>query len=120
MTVLRWLHRYNSEGIEGLKDAPRSGHLSSVSNEFQKRLLEVVRRQPRSLNLEYSMWTLQRLEDFMAEDTGNRLSTEPSAANLPRKTSRLAVRSSGSRGAGRRGTLGFALLTNLQSLAESD
>jgi transposase len=76
VTVLRWLHRYSSEGVEGLKDAPRSGHPSSVSDAFRKRLLEVVRRRPRSLNLEYSMWTLQRLADFMAEDTGKRLSTE--------------------------------------------
>jgi len=76
VTVLRWLHRYSSEGVEGLKDAPRSGHPSSVTGEFRKRLLEVVRRRPRSLNLEYSMWTLQRLADFMAEDTGHRLSTE--------------------------------------------
>jgi transposase len=67
VTVLRWLHRYLSEGVEGLKDEPRSGHPSSVTPEFRKRLLEVVRRRPRSLNLEYSMWTLQRLADFMAE-----------------------------------------------------
>ncbi len=57
-------------------DAPRSGRSSSVTAEFRKRSLEVVRRRPRSLNLEYSMWTLQRLADFMAEETGNRLSTE--------------------------------------------
>jgi transposase len=76
VTVLRWLHRYLSEGVEGLKDEPRSGHPSSVTPEFRKRLLEVVRRRPRSLNVEYSMWTLQRLADFMAEETGIRLSTE--------------------------------------------
>jgi transposase len=76
VTVLRWLHRYLSEGVEGLKDEPRCGHPSSVTPEFRKRLLEVVRRRPRSLNVEYSMWTLQRLADFMAEETGIRLSTE--------------------------------------------
>jgi len=47
-----------------------------LTDEFRKRLFEVVRRRPRSLNLEYSMWTLQRLADFMAEDTGIRVSTE--------------------------------------------
>ena len=50
--------------------------MRNSGGEFRKRLLEVVRRRPRSLNLEYSMWTLQRLADFMAEDTGDRLSTE--------------------------------------------
>ncbi len=76
VTVLRWLHRYIAEGIQGLLDAPRSGRSSILTNEFRKRLLEVVRRRPRSLELEYSMWTLQRLADFMAEDTGIRVSTE--------------------------------------------
>jgi transposase len=76
VTVLRWLHRYIAEGIQGLLDAPRSGRSSILTNEFRKRLLEVVRRRPRSLELEYSMWTLQRLVDFMAEDTGTRVSTE--------------------------------------------
>jgi len=76
VTVLRWLHRYIAEGIQGLMDAPRSGRSSLLTDEFRKRLLEVVRRRPRSLNLEYSMWTLQRLADFMAEDAEIRVSTE--------------------------------------------
>ena len=76
VTVLRWLHRYIAEGIQGLLDTPRSGRSSILTNEFRKRLLEVVRRRPRSLELEYSMWTLQRLVDFMAEDTGTCVSTE--------------------------------------------
>jgi len=76
VTVLRWLHRYIAEGIQGLMDAPRSGRSSILTDEFRKRLLEVVRRRPRSLELEFSMWTLQRLADFMAEDTGLRVSTE--------------------------------------------
>ena len=76
VTVLRWLHRYISEGIEGLLDAPRPGRSSVVTKAFRKRLLEVVRRRPRSMDLEYSMWTLQRLADFLAEETGIRVSDE--------------------------------------------
>jgi len=76
VTVLRWLHRYISEGIEGLKDAPRVGRSSVVTEVFRKRLLEVVRRRPRSIGLEYWMWTLQRLADFLAEETGIRVSDE--------------------------------------------
>lgn len=76
VTVLRWLHRYIAEGIQGLMDAPRAGRSSILTDEYRKRLLEVVRRRPRSLDLEFSMWTLQRLADFMAQDTGIRVSTE--------------------------------------------
>jgi transposase len=76
ITVLRWLKRYLAEGIEGLKDAPRPGCSVMVTEEYRKRLLEVVRRRPRSLGLEYSMWSLQRLADYLAEETGIRVSSE--------------------------------------------
>ena len=35
-----------------------------------------MRRRPRALGRPYSLWTLQRLSDFMAEETGIRLSYE--------------------------------------------
>jgi transposase len=60
ITGLRWLKRYLAEGIEGLKDDPRPGRNTVVTEEYRKRLLEVVRRRPSGLGLEYSMWTLQR------------------------------------------------------------
>jgi transposase len=67
ITVLRWLKRYLSEGVDGLVDVPRPGRSTTVTEAYRKRLLEVVRRRPRSLGLEYSMWTLRRLSDYLAE-----------------------------------------------------
>jgi transposase len=76
VTVLTWLKRYIAEGIEGLQDAPRVGRSIIVTDEFRKKLLESVRRRPRDLGLAYSMWTLQRLADYLAEETGIRVSDE--------------------------------------------
>jgi transposase len=76
VTVLTWLKRYLAEGIEGLQDAPRAGRNATVTAEFRRCLLESVRRRPRSLGLAYSMWTLQRLADYLAEKTGIRVSDE--------------------------------------------
>jgi transposase len=41
---------------------------------YKQRLVEIVRRRPRSLGQPYSLWTLQRLADFLAEETGLRVS----------------------------------------------
>jgi transposase len=71
-TVRRWMKRYMAEGIEGLKDAPRSG----ASPKYEAELLRVVRLRPRSMDLEFSLWTLQRLADYMAEETGIRVEAE--------------------------------------------
>ena len=75
-TVGRWLKRYLAEGIEGLKDEPRPGRPSEITEAFRTKLLEAVRRRPRSLNLPYSLWSLQRLADYLAEETGLRVSDE--------------------------------------------
>jgi len=76
VTVITWLKRYIAEGTEGLKDAPRAGRSVVVTDEFRKQLLESVRLRPRSLGLEFSIWTLQRLADYMAEKTGIRVTDE--------------------------------------------
>jgi transposase len=75
-TVRRWLKRFNSEGVNGLYDAPRPGAPRTVSAEFRTRVAAIVRQRPRSLGQPYSLWTLQRLADFMAEETGQRVSGE--------------------------------------------
>lgn len=75
-TVRRWMKRYIAEGIEGLKDAPRSGAEAKVTPVYEEKLVAAVRRRPRSIGLPFSMWTLQRLVDYLAEETGIRVSDE--------------------------------------------
>ena len=82
VTVQRWLKRYLAEGVEGLKDAPRPGRAATVTDLYRTELLAAVRRRPRSLDLPYSLWTLQRLADYLAEKTGLRLSDETVRQNL--------------------------------------
>jgi len=73
-TVRRWIKRYNAEGVNGLYDAPRPGAPEKVTPEYCERLLNIVRQRPRALEQPYSLWTLARLADFMAEETGIRVS----------------------------------------------
>jgi transposase len=75
-TVGRWLKRYLAEGLEGLQDAPRPGRPADITAEYRAALLAAVRRRPRSLHLPFSLWTLQRLADYLAERTGVRVSDE--------------------------------------------
>ena len=76
VTVQRWLKRYLAEGVEGLKDAPRPGRAATVTPHYRAELLAAVRRRPRSLDRPYSLWTLQRLVDYLAEKTSLRVSDE--------------------------------------------
>ena len=75
-TVRRWLKRYQAEGVAGLYDQHRGGAPAKVTDAYRRQLLSAVRRRPRSLGLPYSLWTLQRLADYLAEQTGIRVEAE--------------------------------------------
>ena len=75
-TVRCWLKRYRAEGINGLYDQPRAGSPGKVTPAYQELLVKTVRQRPRSLGQPYSLWTLERLADYMAEQTGIRVSWE--------------------------------------------
>jgi transposase len=82
-TVRRWLKRYLlAEGVEGLRDVPHPGAPRKVTAEYRKLLVHAVRRRPRSLGLPYSLWTLRRLADYMAEQTGIRVEYETVRVHL--------------------------------------
>lgn len=84
-TVVRWLKRYQSEGVDGLKDAPRAGRQAKVTAAYRAALVAAVRRRPRSLDLPFSIWTLQRLVDYLAEQTGIRIALETLRQTLKRE-----------------------------------
>src|SRR5215203_7060327 len=81
-TVRRWLKRYLAEGVEGLRDEAHPGAPRKVTEEYRKKLVHAVRHRPRSLGLPFSLWTLQRLADHMAEQTGIRVTYESVRAHL--------------------------------------
>ena len=75
-TVRRWLKRWLAEGVGGLQDRPMPGGPAKITDAYRKRLLAAVRQRPRGLGQPYSLWTLQRLADYLAGLTGIRLSYE--------------------------------------------
>jgi transposase len=81
-TVRCWLKRYAAHGTDGLQDQWAGGAPVKVTPAYQDQLLQLVRRRPRSLDLPYSTWTLQRLADELAERTGIRVQKETVRAHL--------------------------------------
>lgn len=74
--VRYWLKRYLSEGLEGLQERPRPGAQPKVTSQYKDLLYQTVRRRPRSLGLPFSLWTLERLADYLAQQTDIRVSPE--------------------------------------------
>lgn len=85
VSVQRILHRYQSKGIEGLKDEPRTGRPPKMTAAYLEKLIATVRRRPRALGLDFSIWTLDYLRDYMAEQTGVLLSRETIRRHLKKQ-----------------------------------
>jgi putative transposase len=59
-----WLNRYNKEGIDGLRDKPKSGRIPQIS-------LEVVTRIRKRLTESKQGWTTtQQVNDLIARESG--------------------------------------------------
>ena len=67
-TVRQWVERFTSCGLNGLADAPRSGHPFRYNEEERARVVELALTDPRALGLPFASWTFDRLEAYLNED----------------------------------------------------
>jgi transposase len=67
-TVRLWLKRFNAAGLEGLKDAPRSGRPATYTPEQVGEVIAAAMTNPQQLGLPFGCWTLDRLEAYLNEE----------------------------------------------------
>jgi len=68
-TVVRFIHRYEAEGLQGLYTKPRSGRPRRVTPEYETKLLAAVEKEPRSLGLPCSNWTTANMAEYLTGQT---------------------------------------------------
>ena len=69
-TVRLWLKRFNAAGLEGLKDAPRSGRPATYTPEQVGEVIAAALTNPQQLALPFGCWTLDRLEVYLNAEKG--------------------------------------------------
>jgi transposase len=69
-TVRVWIKRFNAQGLEGLKDAPRSGRPPTYTPEQVAEVLAAALTDPQTLGLPFGSWTLDRLASYLHEQRG--------------------------------------------------
>jgi transposase len=67
INVRKWIHRFNEEGIEGLRSGKSPGRPPIFSEEQRESIVEVASNDPRQLGLSYSQWSLQRLRKYLIQ-----------------------------------------------------
>jgi len=69
-TVRLWIRRFNADGVEGLRDRPRSGHPRTYTPEQVSAVIAAALSQPQELGQPFASWTLDRLETYLNEVKG--------------------------------------------------
>lgn len=67
--VREWIGRFNSEGVLGLFDRPRSGRPRQYDAQQALRVVEVATTPPTALGLAINTWSLSHLQRYLQEET---------------------------------------------------
>jgi transposase len=81
----KWVHRFASQGVQGLADRPRPGRPPKVPCELAYHLDRLVDHAPRQHGSSHSQWSGQELATVLARQTGVHLSRESLRAVLKKR-----------------------------------
>ncbi|MCA9916068.1 MAG: transposase [Anaerolineae bacterium] len=73
-TIYAWHKRWREQGLAGLRDGQRSGRPLKADAAYIQELVRVLDLDPHTLDLPFTIWTLNRLRLYLAEKTGILLS----------------------------------------------
>jgi len=73
-TVYSWHHRFESAGIEGLANRPKSGRKPKATADYLALLEELLEQDPQDLGYVFTFWTADRLRLHLEKQTGISLS----------------------------------------------
>ena len=69
-TVRFWLKRFNTNGLAGLQDEARSGRPDIYTSEQIGAVIATALTNPKTLDLPFASWTLDRLEAYLNDVKG--------------------------------------------------
>jgi transposase len=72
-TARIWIKRFNAAGLDGMRDAARSGRPPTYTPEEVGAVVEASLTKPTELGLPFACWTLDRLAAYLNETKGVRI-----------------------------------------------
>jgi transposase len=64
----KWIKRFNKEGINVICNSPARGVKKKFDQAVCKKIVDIVKTNPRKLGLLFSCWTLHRLKSYIEEN----------------------------------------------------
>jgi transposase len=73
-SIYAWHKRWREHGIAGLRNGKRTGRPAKADRAYVQELERLLDTDPHSLGLPFTIWTINRLRLYLAEQTGILLS----------------------------------------------
>ena len=67
INVRKWIHRFNTDGFAGLRSGKSPGRPPVFSDAQRQAIVDIASSEPKSLNLPFKQWSLQRLRNYLIE-----------------------------------------------------
>lgn len=68
INVRKWIHRFNTDGIDGLRSGKSPGRPPLFTEVQRKAIVDIASSDPISLNRPFDQWSLQRLRKYLIDD----------------------------------------------------
>jgi transposase len=75
-TVYSWFHRWKADGLKGLENRPKSGRPAIADAAYLRVVEETLEQDPGELGYDFTLWTIQRLNQHVRQRTGKQISDE--------------------------------------------
>ena len=69
-SVYDWHHRWQTNGLDGLANRPKSGRPRKADGRYVERLEAVIEQDPQELGYDFTIWTADRLRYHLEKETG--------------------------------------------------
>jgi len=67
INVRKWIHRFNTDGFAGLRSGKSPGRPPVFTDAQRQAIVDIASSEPKSLNLSFKQWSLQRLRNYLIE-----------------------------------------------------
>jgi transposase len=66
--IRKWIHRFNSHGIDGIVSRKHNHTAPKITDDIEKEIVRMASTNPRKLGLKFSAWSLRVLVGYVVEN----------------------------------------------------
>lgn len=67
INVRKWIHRFNRNGLDGLRSGKSPGRPPVFTNKQRQKIVEIANAAPSAFNLTFNHWSLQKLQRYLID-----------------------------------------------------